>query len=167
MSSTKRTCTAARYATFRITYPSVPGHSLPVLRQQSKDSNKKIAELLDSLPPPPSENPSAELIRLITAFSGEVENVIQGRESHERLIQICRPAYVTFKKDIRATAPQFRPFVHEGQGPLPSSQGYFEIDGSDETLIDEDIELPPPLYLEDVKNHIEKYVGCEYKLTCS
>ncbi|THG95428.1 hypothetical protein EW026_g6225 [Hermanssonia centrifuga] len=57
---------------------NVISHALPGIRTQAKESYHSVRQQLDALPPPPSENPAAELLRLVTEFSAEVEHLIQG-----------------------------------------------------------------------------------------
>lgn len=127
--------------------------SLPQLRQHAKDSYRQVTELLDNLPSPPSENPAAELVRLITTFTAEVENVIQGRESHEYLLQKCRPAYRAFKMDIRSTAPRMRPYLSAMDDDHSAT---FDVEDDTPLSSDESV-LPEPMYLPDVHDHIERY----------
>ena len=107
------------------------------------------------MPPPPSDNPSAELLRLVTAFSTDVDHIIQGRESYERLIQRCRPAYASFKYDIRSTAPKMRPFEK------PELDTDASIDIADDSVGDlVNLKLfsstTKTMYLRDVRRHIER-----------
>ena len=115
----------------------------------------RVKQNLDQMPPPPSDNPSAELLRLVTAFSTDVEHIIQGRESYERLIQRCRPAYASFKHDIRSTAPRMRPFEK------PELDTGASIDIADDSVSDlVNMELSrssaKTMYLRDVRHHIER-----------
>ena len=62
---------------------------------------------LRHLPRPVSENPTAELLGLVTSFSAQLEKIVEGSEGYESLIQDCRRAYDTFRDDIRGTKPVF------------------------------------------------------------
>lgn len=135
-------------------------HSLPKLRQEAKESQNQVKAQLEELPPPPPENPTAELLRLVTSFAGEVNALIQGAESHERLIQRCRPAYKAFKCDIRKTAPRFRPY--ENEQIVDDLDDFTEIvvDSDTDAASDPSLDDSPataPMYLEDVRSHIHKY----------
>ncbi|KAJ3559507.1 hypothetical protein NM688_g311 [Phlebia brevispora] len=132
---------------------------LPGLRKESKESYQDVRQQLDNLPPPPSDNPSGELLRLVTTFSTDVEHLIQGRESYQRLIQRCRPAYTQFRYDIRRTAPKMRPFekadydtgetfdvVSEGGGGLGVTSMLYHGKSAQKT---------GAMYLRDVRTHIQ------------
>jgi hypothetical protein len=65
---------------------------------------------ISSLPKPPSSEPMEEILKLIGQFIRSVENVVIGAPDDDGLIQaLCGPQEV-FKKEIRQTAPDFRPF---------------------------------------------------------
>ena len=106
-----------------------------------------------TLPPPPSDNPTAELLHLITAFSAEVDNVIEGRESFEYLIRACRPALDSFTRDIRSTAPRMRPFMSDTEDKIQE----LVVDGDAPKWGDNEA-LPAPVYLPQVRSHIERFV---------
>ncbi|EKM56235.1 uncharacterized protein PHACADRAFT_207519 [Phanerochaete carnosa HHB-10118-sp] len=106
---------------------------LPKLRREAKESLDTVRERLSALPPPPSDNPASELLRMITSFCDKVQSLIRGAESHERLIQKCRPAYKTFKRDIRRTAPQFKPY----DSSLPHARRNYESSIDSESELDE------------------------------
>ncbi|GJE98795.1 dynamin domain-containing protein [Phanerochaete sordida] len=125
--------------------------ALPKLRREAKDSLDIVREQLDALPPPPSENPAHELLRMVTTFTSEVRSFIQGAESHERLIQKCRLAYGAFKSHIRGTAPQFKPFESSRE---PGSKSYRSILSSEDEDDQADMQNRP-MYLNDVRKHIE------------
>lgn len=135
-------------------------HSLPKLRQEAKVSQAQIKAQLDELPPPPSDNPTAELLRLVTAFASEANALIQGAESQERLIQRCRPAYKAFKYDIRKTAPRFRPYDNEQIVDDLDDFTEIVVDSDTDAASDPSLDDSPataPMYLEDVRAHIHKY----------
>lgn len=133
--------------------------ALPKLRQEAKESQAQIKAQLDELPPPPSENPTAELLRLVTAFASEANALIQGAESHERLIQRCRPVYKAFKHDIRKTAPRFRPYENEQIVDNLFDFTEIVVDSDTDAASDPSLDDSPataPMYLEDVRAHIHK-----------
>jgi hypothetical protein len=94
---------------------------------------------------------------MVTSFCGEVRSLILGLESYERLIQQCRPAYKRFTRNIRGTAPKFQPYqsTDRNRGVM-SVEDYAEIPHEDEDE-DEDVDVKAPMYLDDVRRHIEKY----------
>ncbi|KAG8885743.1 hypothetical protein FRB98_001655 [Tulasnella sp. 332] len=85
--------------------------TLPKLRLDASRSRENTRQLLTKLPPAISENPSAELLRMISTFSSEFRNYTTGLSEYASLIQQCKPAYEGFRDAIRATAPDFRPYT--------------------------------------------------------
>ncbi|KAF7797716.1 hypothetical protein EIP86_008916 [Pleurotus ostreatoroseus] len=141
---------------------NVINQGLPALRKESKESYQEVKRLLASLPPPPPENPASELLHLVTAFSGIVDNLIQGRDHYETLIQECRPAYQVFKTDIRRTAPRMRPFENQNAADSvvieddENDSGFdIIIDGEAMPRSADGEPLPKPMYLDEVRNHIQ------------
>lgn len=124
---------------------------LPKLRKEAKESLEVVREQLSLLPPPPSDNPAGELLQMVTSFCAEVQSLIRGAESHKQLLQKCRLAYRKFKRDIRRTAPKFEPFENARTCLIDDGPS---IDSEDEEFED-DIERVPPMYLPDVRRHIE------------
>jgi hypothetical protein len=86
-------------------------YSLPELKRKAKDSLTKTLVDLAALPPPPSSQPFAELLKLLTGFCEEVVQSIEGMKGHEKLMQSCRGIYESFKGEIAATHPKFIPFT--------------------------------------------------------
>lgn len=100
----------------------------------------------------------------MTRFSADVNALVQGTETFERLMQRCRPAYARFVRDIRGTAPDFRPFVPGEEGADAWVVADFE---PADICADEDEGsegkagcrgTPKPMYLDDVRAHIQQYV---------
>lgn len=126
---------------------------MPDLRQKARKALSDVKAQLDGLPPPPSEHHVAELLGLVTKFSGDVSNLVRGSESFESLVQLCRPAYAQFKDDILKTKPIFQTETlveHESlvstPDPIVPAPTPYEIMG------------PLSMTLEDVREHIQKYV---------
>ncbi|KAJ3559503.1 hypothetical protein NM688_g304 [Phlebia brevispora] len=159
---------------------NVINQGLSALRKDSKETHRQVSKDLESLPPPPPENAASELLHLVTSFSAEIDHLIQGREQYEALIQRYRPAYKDFKRDIRRTAPRMVPFKKQDNmgnsdnafsdvldsdegldndrdeakakdsGIQDAESGYASSDGSGDVL------LPEPMYLDEVRDHIER-----------
>lgn len=85
--------------------------SLPKLRLDASESRDRTLEALKKLPPPVSDNPSADLLRMVTAFSNDFRNYINGISDFADLIQKCKPAYEEFRVSIKQTMPDFRPYT--------------------------------------------------------
>lgn len=86
---------------------------LPKLRFDASRSREATKQQLSKLPPAISENPSSELLRMITSFSGEFRNYTTGLSEYASLIQQCKPAYEGFRDAIKSTAPDFRPYTEK------------------------------------------------------
>ena len=119
----------------------------------------------------------AELLGLVARFSGDVLNLVCGNESFESLLQLCRPAYSQFKADIYATKPIFCPYTNPAEcngsamrvsppqlsiqpeasrAVTPTLEAF--IPGPAYVPNSRPVKLSEPMYLEDVREHIESYV---------
>ena len=119
----------------------------------------------------------AELLGLVARFSGDVLNLVCGNESFESLLQLCRPAYSQFKADISATKLIFCPYTNPAecngsamgvcppQLPIqpkasravtPTLEAF--IPGPGYVPNSRPVKSSKPMYLEDVREHIESYV---------
>jgi hypothetical protein len=56
------------------------------------------------------DDPSAEIMDLITQFCTDLKNAVYGRKEQKQLSQKNRERYLTFKKDMLSTTPKFKPF---------------------------------------------------------
>ena len=115
----------------------------------------------------------AELLGLVARFSGDVLNLVCGNESFESLLQLCRPAYSQFKSDIYATKLTFCPYANPAECNGSAMEVYIlppeairAMTPTSETSIPDPVYVPnsypvkssKPMYLEDVREHIESYV---------
>ncbi|TDL25543.1 hypothetical protein BD410DRAFT_717419 [Rickenella mellea] len=119
---------------------------LPQLRSNAKSSLSGVMMSLNGLPQPPSENPTAHLLQLVTSFTSLVDRYIQGGEGHEDLLRDCRPAYQKFQKDVSQTEPKFCPSERQVTS----------------AAIDSDSSSPTdqvPMYLDDVRKYVDKALG--------
>ncbi|KAK7693683.1 hypothetical protein QCA50_003253 [Cerrena zonata] len=171
--------------------------ALPDLRQKAKKALSDVKAELDRLPPPSSKHHVAELLGLVTRFSGDVANLVRGSESFESLLQLCRPAYAQFKCDVFQTKPVFRPYSNPGEEPVSESEPTTceipcqptalspvllrtPVESFEERIVYEYVEeavrtstsastnptpnviaTPPPMYLQDVRDHIQRLMTRE------
>lgn len=73
-------------------------------------------------------------------------------------MQKCRPAYARLKRDIRGTAPDFRPFT-AGQDASSYTPPVFEPESAAQSDSDSDNDGEPaeaPMNLDDVRKHIQR-----------
>ncbi|KAG8903486.1 hypothetical protein FRB99_003229 [Tulasnella sp. 403] len=156
--------------------------TLPKLRLDATRSREVTKQLIAKLPPPMSDNPSAELLRMVTSFSLEFRNFSNGISDHASLIQKCKPAYEEFRLAIKNTAPDFRPYTQKEKkkyldlttrfkDPEDSSEdedseeeGEEHPDQSEEEREEDDIrsldtgvrQKKKPMYVDEVKTYIHK-----------
>ncbi|KAI0078419.1 hypothetical protein K474DRAFT_1744981 [Panus rudis PR-1116 ss-1] len=136
---------------------AVINQALPDLRKSSKESHDELKELLARLPPPPPDNPAAKLLNLVTEFAHDIEHLVRGDENFEALIQNCRPAYHTLQIDIRSTAPNFRPFTDaDEEDKFKDSLEERVTEDEDQELTMSSIRETAPIYLGEVRRHIER-----------
>ncbi|KAG1850542.1 P-loop containing nucleoside triphosphate hydrolase protein [Suillus tomentosus] len=98
--------------------------ALPRLRE---DIDKLLAQCnkeLGALPPPLADDPQIEVLGRVNAFCDVFKGYVNGSHEDKRLAQRNRALYAIFKRDIRGTAPDFRPFENtEDCPPLDDTKG--------------------------------------------
>ncbi|KIP02343.1 hypothetical protein PHLGIDRAFT_298819 [Phlebiopsis gigantea 11061_1 CR5-6] len=129
--------------------------SLPGLRANADDSLSAVQKALATLPPPPSDNPMLELLGMIKSLVSEVDALVRGTEGSERLLQQCRPAHQQLKYDILGTAPNFRPFRTAAVDKQDFTVEVDEDDAVDKSRKRKRTGSAAPIYLEDVRAHIQ------------
>lgn len=72
------------------------------------------------LPRAPSVNPQAEISSMLHNFVTDLERHLEGVPDEDGLLQAIRPAQERFRRNIRQTAPNFRPFekAYDGEQHL-------------------------------------------------
>ncbi|KAG2335265.1 hypothetical protein BDR05DRAFT_954205, partial [Suillus weaverae] len=97
---------------------------LPRLRE---DIDKLLAQCnkdFDALPPPLANDPQIEVLGRVNAFCDVFKSFVNGSHEDKRLAQRNRALYAIFKRDVRGTAPDFRPFEEpEECPPLDDTEG--------------------------------------------
>ncbi|KAG2113562.1 P-loop containing nucleoside triphosphate hydrolase protein [Suillus discolor] len=98
--------------------------ALPRLRE---DIDKLLAQCnkeLDGLPPPLADDPQIEVLGRVNTFCDVFKGYVNGSHEDKRLAQRNRALYAIFKRDIRGTAPDFRPLENpEDCRPLDDTEG--------------------------------------------
>lgn len=89
---------------------------LPKLEDELLVQLKKTRKELNDLPSPPSRDPKGEIYRLVTSFTQDLSRCIEGSPEADGILQSIRPLQEKFRKAIRATAPNFRPYKRGGGG---------------------------------------------------
>ncbi|EMD32900.1 hypothetical protein CERSUDRAFT_76972 [Gelatoporia subvermispora B] len=77
------------------------------LQQLLYDTNDSLRRL----PKPPSADALAEILHLLGDFSRDMATHLEGTPDEDGLLQLIRPRQDQFRKAIKATAPDFRPFA--------------------------------------------------------
>lgn len=83
---------------------------LPEIHEELEKSIINTRRLLSTLPKAPSSDPLNEICTLIHSFTIDLGRHVEGVPNHDGLLQTIRPLQEKFRKSIRMTAPNFRPF---------------------------------------------------------
>ena len=83
---------------------------LPEIHEELEKSIINTRGLLSALPKAPSSDPLNEICTLIHSFTIDLARHVEGVPNHDGLLQTIRPLQEKFRKAIRMTAPNFRPF---------------------------------------------------------
>jgi hypothetical protein len=131
---------------------------LPKLRDDAQQALAETLKGLGQLPPPPPDNPTVELLRLLTVFSTETKQWVDGAEQKEGLVRNYKRASAKFKSNIRRTGPNFKPFKDADE---EISFGPFRNIPEDESSADlatasgvGGVDVGSPMYLLEVRQHI-------------
>jgi hypothetical protein len=82
---------------------------LPELQGELDRLLEQLDDDILGLPNPPSPEPAVEIMKLIGSFVRSIEHVVTGSSDDNGLIQTLRGPREQFKREIRQTAPNFRP----------------------------------------------------------
>jgi vacuolar protein sorting-associated protein 1 len=98
--------------------------SLPRLKEEVDKLLASCIRDLDALPLPLATVPQIEVLERVNAFCDVFKGFVNGSHEDKRLAQRNRALYAIFKRDIRGTAPDFRPFDRpEEYVPLDDIEG--------------------------------------------
>ena len=81
-------------------------------------------EKLTHLPKPPSTDALSEVLHLVSTFSKALSKHLEGTPYADGLHQTVRPACNEFRRAIRATEPDFRPYDRKLASDNPSAHGF-------------------------------------------
>ncbi|SJL13186.1 uncharacterized protein ARMOST_16625 [Armillaria ostoyae] len=100
---------------------------LPNIQMELERAIEGALQQLAMLPKEPPKNPLHEISTLLSEFAMDVSRHVEGIPDEEGILQMIRPAQENFKRAIRGTAPQFRPFERHLAGtrtlPAPTFLG--------------------------------------------
>ncbi|TBU52257.1 P-loop containing nucleoside triphosphate hydrolase protein [Dichomitus squalens] len=85
---------------------------LPIIQEELHKLLSATDERLTQLPKPPSSDVLSEVLFLLSTFSKSLGRYLEGTTKADGLLQSIRPPCDTFRKAIRATEPDFRPYEH-------------------------------------------------------
>ncbi|KAF9442902.1 hypothetical protein P691DRAFT_797792 [Macrolepiota fuliginosa MF-IS2] len=83
---------------------------LPEIQQEIEGMVAKTRQQIALLPKPPPQNALNEVAKLIKDFDADMRQHIEGVPYKEGIVQQIRVPCDRFRRDIRRTAPEFRPF---------------------------------------------------------
>ncbi|KAG1851703.1 P-loop containing nucleoside triphosphate hydrolase protein [Suillus subluteus] len=128
--------------------------ALPRLREDVDALLAKCTKDFDELPPPLENDPQIEVLGRVNAFCDDFKSFANGSHEDKRLAQRNRALYAIFKRDIRGTAPDFRPFNEP--------EGYVPLDDIEEnmTLTERDPGVKV-MGIYDIRKVIQEAIGWE------
>ncbi|KAJ6477061.1 P-loop containing nucleoside triphosphate hydrolase protein, partial [Mycena sanguinolenta] len=130
--------------------------TLPRISRTADTHLEACRTSLAALPEPPTEDPATHLLTLITEFSNEIKQWVQGSPGHNELVQKNNAAFRDFKVAIKKTAPGFvagLPLKLEGTSSVP----YILTDGGGKTGGGQTAsESLQPIYLSDVRETLQR-----------
>ncbi|KAG1785552.1 P-loop containing nucleoside triphosphate hydrolase protein [Suillus plorans] len=98
--------------------------TLPCLREDVDTLLAKCIKDFDELPPPLENDPQIEVLGRVNTFCDDFKSFVNGSHEDKSLAQRNRALYAIFKRNIRGTAPDFRPFNDpEDYVPLDDTEG--------------------------------------------
>jgi hypothetical protein len=92
------------------------------LREKIQQLSDETSKGLQSLPQEISGDPSATVLNLVMDFHRDVNAHVEGIPEDDGLIQQLRAAQDRFRKTIKASTPEFRPYKRQdedGKTPMP------------------------------------------------
>lgn len=85
-------------------------HRLPELQEELQKGIQSTEDRLRDLPQAPSSDTLSEILNMLDKFCLDLGTHLKGTPSANGLLQQIRPTHIQFRKDISATAPEFRPY---------------------------------------------------------
>jgi hypothetical protein len=138
---------------------------------------RKTEDSIKSLPKAPSEDPLSEIMNLLGLFVRNLEHHLEGTPEEGGLLQRIRSSQEQFRGEIKATAPDFRPyekryaesksirwraFSGNEERSNCEEQGIFgdsvESEASNNFGQPTFVDTPRTIYVDEVHERAEKYV---------
>ncbi|KAG1761981.1 P-loop containing nucleoside triphosphate hydrolase protein [Suillus occidentalis] len=128
--------------------------ALPSLRENVDTLLTKCTKDFDELPPPLDNDPQIEVLGRVNEFCDVFKSFANGSHEDKRLAQRNRALYAIFKRDIRGTAPDFRPFNEpEDYVPLDDTEGNMTLTERDPGV--------KAMGIYDIRRVIQEAIGWE------
>ncbi|KAF8161524.1 P-loop containing nucleoside triphosphate hydrolase protein [Crassisporium funariophilum] len=110
---------------------------LPQIQDELEKSIIHTRSLLQLLPKAPASDPRNEISSLLHVFTSDLSRHVEGVPDEDGLLQAIRPAQERFRRAIRGTAPNFRPFESKDKKKKHLRRASFLIDEEEEDGNDE------------------------------
>ena len=91
-------------------------HRLPEIQDELEKSIIRNRDILDGLPKPPSDVSRGKFSSLFHTSTSDLAHEIRGVPDEDGFLQTIRFAQEKFRRAIRMTAPDFRPFELKFKG---------------------------------------------------
>lgn len=106
---------------------------LPQIQHELESSILATRETLEKLPKAPSADPSNEIANLLHGFVRDLARNVEGVPDEDGLLQLIRPSQESFRRAVRATAPQFQPFErrYAGRKKIEAAKFLISEDGGE------------------------------------
>ncbi|KAJ7809004.1 P-loop containing nucleoside triphosphate hydrolase protein [Mycena olivaceomarginata] len=143
---------------------------LPQIQIELETALQQTRASIQLLPKPPSDDAILEVTTLVHSFIRELDQMIEGVPHADGLIQTIRPAQEEFRRNIRRTAPDFRPFESgQKRGKIQTMfpdpdflrdeeghEHWFPPSNNEQASITARV----PIYVDQVLTRAEKYFFC-------
>ncbi|GAA5832477.1 hypothetical protein JCM5353_003251 [Sporobolomyces roseus] len=84
---------------------------LPEIRQVVLEGLQAAQQQVDELPPPPSDEPLAELLQIFQAFRTDLDAYVVGNQNYEDLIKEKNRIQRVFANNVNSTRPLLHPYA--------------------------------------------------------
>lgn len=96
-------------------------NSLPAILSEIQRLNQETTVELRALPAEISDDPAGTVLNIIMDFHRDVSTHVEGVPEGDGLIQKLHVVYEKFRKAIRSSAPDFRPYKRPPGGEVTSA----------------------------------------------
>ncbi|KAJ3825902.1 P-loop containing nucleoside triphosphate hydrolase protein [Lentinula raphanica] len=132
---------------------------LPEIYNELQLLIQKTHEDLSKLPKEPSQDPFSDISAMIHGFIVDLSKLLEGTPEHDALLQCIRPHQEKFKREIRRSAPKFRPYEKES-GPQTTMPRFEFLDNEENEQEGDDDEdnlsaNRQPIYIEEVYRRLQ------------